>query len=212
MTRPTHLVVFALTTMLLAAAGVRADVIKWDYSWDMNPESGKVRADKPGRGRVVFTLEQPGEGTNTSEIVAANLSTVSKASAKHPAPFHRRGFYTLTLTLTDDQSGQSGSVTFAGKISGTLSKHSADLSNAYIGGTTKTLNLGNYQYSVTIDPMSPPGPPGSNTRGSIAADVVVSSLHVDDAPEPSALVLSCLGSVGLLGLGGRHLRRRVTVA
>ncbi len=198
--------------MFMATAGVHADVIKWDYSWDMNPESGKVRADKPGRGRVVFTLEQPGEGTNSSEIVAANLSTVSKASAKHPAPFHRRGFYTLTLTLTDDQSGQSGSVTFAGKISGTLSKHSADLSNAYIGDTTKTLDLGNYQYSVTIGAMSPPGPPGSSTQGSIAADVVVSGLHGEEAPEPSALVLSCLGGVGVLGFSGQRLRRRWTVA
>ncbi len=210
MTRPTHRFVFALTTLLLAGAAVRADVVNWDYSWTMSPATGVVNADVPGTGKVVFDLEHPGSSVNTSDIGAANLSTVSKATDANPATFTTKGFYTLTLTLTDDASGLSGSVTFAGKLSGTLSSLNALIDNAFIGAKTKELILGGNTYDITIGPYVPPGPPKSNNLGSIGAHVdVTSGIHVTDAPEPSTVVLSCLGGLGLFGFSTRNWRRRL---
>jgi hypothetical protein len=210
MTRPTHLFVFALALTLLAGRTLRADVIKWDYSWSMSPGSGVLHADKPGKGKVIFDLEHPGSSADTSDISAANLSTVSKAGDAKPDRFLARGMYTLTLTLTDEASGLSGSVTFTGKINGTFTALSANLDNAFIGLRTKSLDLGNNVYLVTIGPYTPPGPPSSVNQGSIGAHVAVSEIAVRDAPEPSTFVLSCLGAAALLGLSARRWGLRFT--
>ena len=209
MTRPKHLFVFALATTLLAGATARADVIKWDYSWTMSPVSGVVHADAPGKGKVVFDLENPGTGANNSDIGAANLRTVSKATEAKPDKLKTGGFYTLTLTLTDKASGLSGSVTFAGKLSGTFSALSADLENLFIGQTSKPLDLGGNHYNITIGPYTPPGPPSSDNQGSIGAHVAVASLGIRDVPEPSTLVLACFGGTALFGVSLRQLRRRL---
>ena len=212
MTRPKHLFVFALTTTLLAGASVRADVIKWDYSWTMSPASGKVKADAPGKGKVAFDLENPGVGANNSDISAANLRTISKATEANPDKFQTGGFYTLTLMLTDEKSGLSGAVTFSGKLNGTFSALSADVENVFLGDTSKTLELGNNHYVVSIGPYTPPGPPSSDNRGSIGAHVNVTHVGIRDVPEPSTLVLSCLGGTAFIGFSVRRLRKKLTLA
>jgi hypothetical protein len=199
MTRSTHVFVFALAAMLLAGNTIHADVIHWDYSWSMSPASGAILADPPGQGMVVFSLEKPGSGADTSDINAANLRTVTQASAAGPDRFATGALYTLTLTITDERSGLVGSVTFSGKLSGTFSTMNTDVHNAFIGPRRKALDLGGYHYVVTIGPYSPPGPPDSNNAGGIGARVVVSGggIQIDDAPEPSAFALSGLGGIGL---------------
>jgi hypothetical protein len=213
MTRASHLFVFALATTLIAVTTARADVINWDYSWSMSPVGDAVYADAPGQGKIVFDVEQPGSGINSSDIGATNLRTVSNALDAFPDLFRTGGLYTLTLTLTDEQSALTGSVTFSGKFTGTFSAGTANVGNDFIGDTTKTLYLGNYVYAISVGGYVPPGPPGSTNTGSIGAHVDVSGgVGIEEAPEPSALVLSCLGAVGLLGVTGRRLRRRLTAA
>jgi len=198
MTRSTQLFVFALAAMLLAGNTVLADVVPWNYSWSMSPASGELLSDAPGQGKVAFSLEKPGASANTSDIGAANLRTITQASAANPDRFAAGGFYTLTLTITDTRSGLAGSVTFSGKLSGTLSTMNTDIHNAFIGPRRKGLDLGGYHYAVTIGPYSPPGPPDSNNAGSIGARVVVTGgIQIDNAPEPSAFALSGLGGIGL---------------
>jgi hypothetical protein len=118
--------------------------------------------------------------------------------------------------LTDRASGASGSLTFRGNLSGsieTIGPDRVDLTNTFLGPTTQTLTLGRNQYIVTIGPFAPPSPPTlsqgpieyiSAQDGSISVHVAVVT------PEPSSLLLACLG-LPPLGLAGwvRHQRRQI---
>lgn len=201
----------ALALLLLAGARANADFIEWSYNWDRNPVS--VLSDS-GNGSVAFTNEPLKNATGSSDTVATNLKASSLAPASNPDTLNNTGYYTLTLTLTDTASGQSGSLTFKGKLGGTFSADSANITNTFFApGTntpessvTQTLFLGNNSYTVTIGPYSPPGPPDSTNFGSIAAHVEVSSLVItNNTPEPSSLLL---GLFGLSGAGVFSRRKR----
>ena len=131
------------------------------------------------------------------------------ASANSPDTLNNTGAYSLTLTLTDTASGMSGSLTFNGKLSGTFSKDSANITNQFSSPLTQTLLLGNNSYTVNIGPYSPPGPPDSTNFGSIAAHVSVSTLAITEvAPEPSSLLLALFGLSGAGAFSWRKRRAR----
>src|SRR5262249_38320752 len=108
------------------------------------------------------------------------------------------------LTILDDASGKSGTMTFSGTFSGTLSNKSAIIMNNFTGPQTQSVQLGNHLYTVQIGPVAPPGPPTANIAGSISALANVSAKHV---PEPSTLVLSGL-CLSLFGAGWWWKRAR----
>jgi hypothetical protein len=205
----------ATAVLLLAGASVRADVVPWTYSWQRSPIS--IAADGSGTGGVSLTSEAlPKQAAGSSDIVATNLRIFSSATASNPDKLVTGGAYTLSLTLTDTTSGTSGTVTFTGKLTGTFSAGSSLITNVFTSPTVETLNLGANKFTVAIGPYSPPGPPSASNAGSIAAHVDVSSLSsgggpgsgpgTADAPEPSGIVLSCLG---LSCLGGAAWRKRL---
>jgi hypothetical protein len=202
MKRSTPLV--ALVLLLAAGAGARADFIQWSYNWNINPIS--VLSDS-GNGSVSFTNQPAQTASGNSDTVATNLKANSLADPATPDTLNNTGAYSLTLSLTDTASGQSGTLSFAGKLSGSFSKNSANITNAFTGPTTQTLFLGNDSYTVTIGPYSPPGPPDSTNLGSIAAHVDVSAIGPsgNPSPEPSALLL---GLFGLSGAGVFSWRKR----
>jgi hypothetical protein len=206
-----HRFLLAAALLAFAAVPVHAGTIFWDYSWHRDPIA--VAADGNGTGGVTFTNQSPQEAANSSDIVATNLRVFSSASSAKPDQLVKNGAYSLTLTLKDIASGQVGMLTFTGKLTGTFSIDSADVSNAFTGPTTQSITLGGNVYTVTIGPYAPPGPPTSSNAGSIAAHVDVSSVvHVQDVPEPSGLVLCGLGG-GLLALvSWRRFRRPPLVA
>jgi hypothetical protein len=197
----------ALALLLFAGARANADFIQWSYNWDRNPVS--VLSDS-GNGSVAFTNEPLKNATGSSDTVATNLKASSLAPAATPDTLSNTGNYSLTLTLTDTTSGQSGNATFSGKLSGSFSKDSANITNQFLSPTTVTLFLGSNSYVVTIGPYSPPGPPDSTNFGSIAAHVDVSNIHLtNSAPEPTALLL---GLFGLSGAGAFSWRKRRVTA
>jgi hypothetical protein len=107
--------------------------------------------------------------------------------------------YSLNLVLNDLASGASGSLTFRGNLSGSISLDQVNLTNTFLGPTTQTLTLGRNQYIVTVGPFVSPGPLTRNSfyvgtptyfsepDGSISVNVHVVT------PEPSSLMLACLG-------------------
>jgi hypothetical protein len=197
----------ALALLLLAGARANADFIEWSYNWDRNPVS--VLSDS-GNGSVAFTNEPLKNATGSSDTVATNLKASSLAPASAPDTLNNTGAYTLTLTLTDTASGATGSLTFKGKLGGTFSADSANITNTFLSPTTQTLFLGNNSYTVAIGPYSPPGPPDSINFGSIAAHVEVSSIvTAGAAPEPSTLLM---GLFGLSGAGLFSWRKRRAAA
>jgi len=198
---------FAATAVLLVAgASVRADVVPWTYSWQRDPVS--IAADGSGTGGVSLTSEAlPKQAAGSSDIVATNLRIFSSAPAGTPDTLVTNGNYTLTLTITDTNSGQFGTLTFTGKLSGTFSAGNSNITNVFDSPTTQTLNLNGDVYTVTIGPYSPPGPPSASNAGSIAAHVDVTpgtgTIGINDVPEPSSIVLGCLGLTFVGGAAGR---------
>jgi hypothetical protein len=213
-----RLLMTALAWLLGATSAARADLLGWSYDWDRSPIS--VSADGQGTGTINLATNPGGHIVGDSNIVAVNLNTASSATAGAPDTFTNKP-YSLTMTLTDGATQASGQVTFAGHFDGTLTATSASIKNTFDGDTTKTLQVGNDIFTVSIGSYTPPGAPNSVLTGSISAFVsVVQPVPViggplppvplppaAHAPEPSTLVLAVL-AVPLWGLACRRRRRR----
>jgi hypothetical protein len=200
---------FALALLLVASAGARADFIQWSYNWNIAPIS--VLSDS-GNGSVSFTNQPAQNASGNSDTVATNLKANSLASPSTPDTLNSTGAYTLTLSLTDTASGTTGTLSFSGKLSGSFSKDSANITNSFNTPLQQQLFLGDNTYTVTIGPYSPPGPPDSTNLGSIAAHVAVTptSGTIASVPEPSTLLLGLFG-LSSAGAFSWRKRRAVTV-
>jgi hypothetical protein len=146
--------------------------IDWSYSWA--PSAAFLPA---GTGGVVFSPIPQQSAFDSADVVAADLGVVSSAPPFKPDQLlGNAGDYTLTLTLTDAASRASGMLSFHGQLSGSFSKVSANLTNAFLAPTTQTVILGGNTYTVTWGVFTPPGPPGSSfNQGELSA-------HIDVAP------------------------------
>jgi hypothetical protein len=210
MKRFTSLVAPAFVLLFFAGTNARADFIPWKYNWERSPVA--ISADAPGSGGVSLTNEPEKEATGSSDIVATNLKVFSSAPAEDPDQLITGGQYTLTLKLTDAESGEFATLSWNGKLTGTFSKESSNLNNAFDPSTplTRTVTLGDNDYTVTMGPYSPPGPPSASNAGSIGAHVDVNATPipgpVEEVPEPSTLLLSGLG-LSILGAARWRQRR-----
>jgi hypothetical protein len=190
--------VACLAFLIAAVAPAQGAFVSWSYNWSRVP-ADVVSADAFGTSRISLTDEPLGRVTNSSDIIATNIKTSSTAPRANPNHF-LDGAYSLTLRLTDDASGETGTLTFDGVFNGTLSSSSADISTSFTSATSGTLVLGGHTYAVTIGDYSPPGPPGINNAGSIGAHVEVTPgpevpppPPTNDMPEPSTVVLGLIG-------------------
>jgi len=193
---------FLFVCALACPASARADLIPWTYSW--SPSSSTVAATS-GPGGITLTNEPLVAAQGDSDVVATSLRTF----ASGPSVFSAAA-YSLTMQLTDTLSGQSGTLTFTGAFSGTLSSGSSKITNAFTGLTTQTLTLGGNTYTVTLDQYLHPGSPTASNPGGIGGSVTVvgdSVGHPSSVPEPSSLLLAGLGCSGLLALRFRRRRR-----
>jgi hypothetical protein len=218
---------FALAFVVFAGSSARADFINWAYSWTHTPSV--VAADTGGTGGVTLTNHQGGTGSGASDVVVTELTTFSSATVNAPDHFTNKN-YSLILDLTDSASHQSGMLTFNGTLNGTVSTTSANIKNTFIGPLTQHLDLGGNLYTITIGPYAAPGIPDAIQTGSISAHLSVqpegpvgggsggggsggsTPPPAQGAPEPSTLLLACLG-LSALGLAGwRRWARARTVA
>ncbi len=195
-------VLTALFVHLMTAAESRADLISWSYSWSNSP--GVIEADTPGTGSISLTNESLHNVQGNSNIVATNLRTSSTAPDSNPAMFTNKS-YSLVLTLVDNASGQSGTLTFKGALNGTVSQNNSNLQNTFLGALTQKLVLGNNLYTVTMGTYTPPGPPDSANAGSISSYANVNVVHLVATPEPSTWILSLVGLLTFLCFGVRRI-------
>jgi hypothetical protein len=193
----------ALALLLLGGGPCWADFIHWTYSWSNSPN--ELFSDN-GTGKIALSNESPTNAVNNTDVVATNIHTFSSAPPSSPDTFTAKP-YVLTMNLTDQDSGATGTMTFSGQFNGTLTAESSNLRTTFTGATEQSLVLGTHVYNVTIGPFSPPGPPGAVNAGSISAHALV-EVHevIEETPEPSTLALLTLG-LPLAGVGLWRRRR-----
>ncbi|HTU19423.1 MAG TPA: PEP-CTERM sorting domain-containing protein [Gemmataceae bacterium] len=193
--------------------------VQWTYNFTPSgpTSSGFVQADNPQGGSVSLTNEPTKFATNSSDVVVTNLRVSSTAPATSPDTLNTAGNYQVTLQLHDIASGTGANatdtMTFTGKLGGSFSQSNSNVTNTFTGtqSYTWTAPSGN-QYTVTLVGYTPPGPPTATHAGSISAYVQVTPpVGPASVPEPSTLVLSCLG-LGFAGLASWRKRRRSLAA
>jgi hypothetical protein len=129
--------------------------------------------------------------------------------------FFERDF-TMTLSLTDNASGATGSLRFSGYVNAALLPEGDDTLGdgalfwlIFSGPTTQSLELGEFGYTVTVRHVpsaSYASHFGDYDLGEIRAEVEAHPLSVLPAPEPSSLLLAGSG-ISLLGLFSWRRRR-----
>ena len=92
-----------------------------------------------------------------------------------------------------------------------VTSESANVKYLATGIQQITKVLGTNEYTVKFVSYTPPGPPDSGNKGSIAYHVTVRNLDIQKAPEPSTMLLAGLGA-SFLGLGAWRKRRQGEVA
>lgn len=192
--------------ILVCGAGqVRADFVTFDSQWSIAP--GAVLTS--GTGSVSFALA--GSTTTTAEtgvttaIIAATITTTSSAT-QPPDTFSAS--FNLGLDLTS--SGQTGHLDFTGTITGQLTATSSTLTNTFNSNGPQVLKLGDYLFSVTINPVVANLPkPGAEAPVLVDAMITITKDSGGsppiDTPEPSSLVLGATA----LSLTWLARRRRV---
>ena len=196
-------VLFGIAHFCLSASAARADHIDWLYSWSRRPD--QVYADGSTTSYIALTSESEIPATDNTDVVAANLSVFSKAPDTAPATFTNKP-YTLTLTLTDGDTGAVGSLVFTGDFNGQVTSDSSNVGITFTGNITQSLTLGQHLYTVSMDAYAPPGPQGSSNVGSIGAHATVTVQSVQSLPEPCSAMLAVL-ALPACGFWRRRRRR-----
>jgi hypothetical protein len=194
----------ALAVLLCCASSARADFIPWTYNW--TPSTTAVFSTN-GAGKITLTNEPTASAVGDSDIVATNLRTFSNASPNTPDKFSDAA-YKLTLTLVDDNSKQSGSVSFSGEFNGSLSSRSSNITNKPTSPVSQSIVLGGNLYTATIIAYAPPAPPNASNAGSISARAIVTVNTQGEVPEPAGMLLAGMGASVLGLVGYRRWRQR----
>jgi hypothetical protein len=208
----------ALTAFLIVAAcGVgqaRGDFVPWSYNWE--PSALAIKAGGAATGGLELTDEPLKHADGTSDIVVTNIRAFSDASRSKPDAFNH-ATASFTLLLKDELSNKTATLTFNGFFTGTISATSANVQFTATAPLTETVKLGGHTYTISLGNYAPPGPPDASNAGSISANVAVDQISStggggggggnNQAPEPSTLLLSCLGLAGAGLAGWRKWRR-----
>jgi hypothetical protein len=216
MKRSLSLFAAALGLALAATAPSQATPFSYTYNWSASPV-----AIGAGTGGVTLTNENPVTTTDETDTAATNVTVFSAAPSSNPdqiiggpGPIPDQN-YTLAVTLTDNQGTGTGTVRFTGLLLGQLTHDSSNLTNSitsstddtgvHVGQTFGSTTFDGTKYIVSYNGFAAPGPEAQHNVGSISFHIALPPHIVGNAPEPSSMVLGCLG---LSFLGGVVLRAR----
>ncbi len=206
-----------IAVSLAAGAQSHASPFQYTYNWSASPI-----AIAAGTGGVTLTDEPAISTSQPTDTAATNITVFSAASSSSPdvIPTPASGSnYTLAVTLTDSQGTGSGTITFTGLLLGQLTHDSSNLTNTITGVTDRSgthagqtfgsILLDSTQYIVSYNGFAAPGPEAQHNQGAISFHIAYSVAESGGptAPEPSSMVLGCLG-LAFLGAVVYRARRR----
>jgi len=217
MKRSLSLMVTAVALALAAATQSQADPYHYSYNWTASPIDISA-----GTGGVSLTSNDSGTTTQETDVPAANITVFSAAPSTSPdvIPTPAGGSNSsLTVTLTDSNGTGAGTITFTGLLLGKLTHDSSNLTNAVTGVTDETGThpgqtfgftiVDGTMYVVSYDGFAAPGPEAQHNQGAISFHIAFGpALAGLTAPEPSSLLLGCLGLTFLGGVVYRVRRRK----
>ena len=194
--------------LLLAAPAsqVRADYLNWTYTTSPNVPSFIVGSPHwHGEGAIVsltgVSTAQPGAAT--IPLLAITTSTSATIPITVNTIFTP---YLLNLTITDSTTHDYGIIHLSGVLTGYLTATKSSVVNTLAvpnGDGVNGTMIDRRTYIVTIPPVTLP-PTGGPTY--IMATVSAFTVPTPPSPEPSSLLLACLG-LPSLGLAGWFRRR-----
>jgi MYXO-CTERM domain-containing protein len=194
--------------VFFGAGHARAD---WTASWSLGAGQGPTFTS--GNSSVLVTPF--GSDASGSDIKAATLSSVSSSLSADAfnTPFD------LSVTIKDTSTGATGSLTWHGQLTGSISPSGGNLQASFTSPLKQTaLNINGNDYAFTLtSPVNIPDPASSNTgaQGLIDAEVKVSPSSgnpppTNQTPEPSSLVLAG-SALSLAALAAWRRRRGLAV-
>jgi hypothetical protein len=193
----------ACALALVAATSAQAAFVPWTYNWE--PGAPFITSTN-GQGHIYFTDEQLGKAVGGTDVVVTNLRTGSTSPVGVFDVFNHTPF-SVSVTITDSNSGKSGKLTWNGYFNGDITSGSANVWDVLTSPIAQSMTLGQDTFKVSIGRYSPPGPPGIVNTGSISGHVFVSTTDPAHAPEPSGALLACLGGSCLGFASWRKWRR-----
>ena len=199
--------VIALGILTVGSGGARAALIpasklQWTYNWSPTMSPPAVFANGDPSGSVSFTNDGDKVAKGSSNVVATNLktNTPNNNTLYTLNPMTPNGNYGLNLKISianpnPMQPPLTGTLNFAGKLSGTFAYESALVDNTFTTSGWQMLALGDYIFKVKMTSYVAPGPTNSGLFGSLGAYVEVANKPItQDTPEPTTLALCGLGA------------------
>lgn len=200
----TRLLLFLAAPMLAVFGQARADYLNWTYSTTTNPPVVTSGATLPtGGGDVQLTGYSSHAGGLSVPVVG--YDTIASV------PINFDSHYSMTMTITDNATHDSGTLTFAGSIQGALTPTTSTLVNSF--NAPQSLSLDGHVYTVSIPQVNLAAPP--SPQQDVLASIRVSTATggegdggggVHGSPEPGTLVL---GGLGLSSAGVRYCWNRM---
>jgi hypothetical protein len=199
--------------MAVFVSQVRSDFLNWSYTSTPTVPGIAINASSPTGGAIVTLTDVSGAGATSIPVIAYETQSASTT----PLNFNN-STYNLALKITDNNS-VSGTLNFTGFLNGALTATTSSVVASFAAVASDSITFGGHTYTVTIPSVSLVSP-------TVQQENIVASVSVTDAssgggnpppppppphgtPEPTSLLLGCLGVAGLC-LGYR--RRSCTIA